>query len=81
MKRHETFGTATHLDLRDGGQVSRAIDRVAQELGPIHIFVSNARTEITTFYSDPFNITDEHWTTALDTQPTAFLHGKSERVS
>lgn len=74
VKRHDTIGTATYLDVGDRHQIDRGVDRVVQELGPIHIFVSNARTEIPTFYATPFSITAEQWNTAFDTQPTAFLH-------
>jgi NAD(P)-dependent dehydrogenase (short-subunit alcohol dehydrogenase family) len=74
VKRHETVGTAAHLDVGNRHEVDRTIERVVDELGPIHIFVSNARTEVPTFYAPPLDITDDQWNTALDTQPTAFLH-------
>jgi NAD(P)-dependent dehydrogenase (short-subunit alcohol dehydrogenase family) len=74
VKRHETIGTAMRVDVGDRRQIERAIDRVVGELGSVDIFVSNARTEIPTFYAAPFSITPEQWDTALDTQPTAFFH-------
>ena len=74
VKRFETTGTAIHVDVGDRQQIDRAIDRAVQELGAIHIFVSNARTEVPTFYAPPLSITEEQWETALDTQPTAFFH-------
>lgn len=74
VKHHDTIGMATCVDVGARHQVDQAIERVVQELGPIHIFVSNARTEIPTFYAAPADLTDEQWHTALDTQPTAFLH-------
>src|SRR6185312_12404499 len=66
VKRHDTIGTAIYLDVGDRHQIDRGIDGVVQELGPIHIFVSNARTEIPTFYATPFSITAEQWNTAFD---------------
>jgi NAD(P)-dependent dehydrogenase (short-subunit alcohol dehydrogenase family) len=74
VRQFETIGTATHLDVGNRHEVDRAIDKVVEELGPIHIFVSNARTEVPTFYAPPLEISDDQWNTALDTQPTAFLH-------
>jgi len=74
MKRFETTGTAMRVDVGDRQQLERSIERVVRELGAVHIFVSNARTEIPTFYAPPFQLTDEQWNTALDTQPTAFFH-------
>ena len=69
VKHHDTIGMATCVDVGARPQVDQAIERVVQELGPIHIFVSNARTEIPTFYAAPADLTDEQWNTALDTQP------------
>ena len=74
VKRHDTIGTATRVDVADHRQIERAIDGVVEEFGSVDIFVSNARTEIPTFYAAPFSITAEQWNTTLDTQPTAFFH-------
>ena len=74
VKHHDTIGTALRVDVGDRHQIERAIDGVVEEFGSVDILVSNARTEIPTFYAAPFNITAEQWNTALDTQPTAFFH-------
>jgi NAD(P)-dependent dehydrogenase (short-subunit alcohol dehydrogenase family) len=74
VKRHETVGSAIRVDVGDRQQIERAIDGVVEEFGSVDILVSNARTEIPTFYAAPFSITPEQWNTALDTQPTAFFH-------
>ena len=52
--------------------------RVEAEFGKLDIFVSNARTEVPTFYQGPLDITLEQWDTAVDSQAKAFLVGARE---
>ena len=49
------------------------VTRAGAELGGIDIFISNARTEVGTFYQPPMDVTLEQWDTALDSQAKAFL--------
>jgi enoyl-[acyl-carrier protein] reductase III len=53
---------------------------VRAEFGALDIFVSNARTEIPTFYQGPLDLTLDKWETAVDSQATAFLVGVREAV-
>jgi NAD(P)-dependent dehydrogenase (short-subunit alcohol dehydrogenase family) len=62
------------LDVAKPDDVRRLIDRVGHAHGSLDVLVSNARTEIPSFYAAPFELTDEQWQTALQTQATAFLH-------
>src|SRR6267142_5371451 len=45
---------------------------------PEQIFVSNARTDLPTFYQKPLEITPEQWDMAMDSQAKAFLLGARE---
>ena len=54
------------------------IAQVQAEFGAIDIYVSNARTEVTTFYQGPMTVTLEQWDTARDSQAEAFLVGARE---
>jgi NAD(P)-dependent dehydrogenase (short-subunit alcohol dehydrogenase family) len=74
VKAQDTDGEMFQLDVGKPDEVQRTIDRVARKFGSLDILVSNARSEIPTFYAPPLSITPEQWATALDTQPTAFFH-------
>src|SRR5260370_38877348 len=49
--------------------------KVKSEFGNLDIFVSNARTEVPSFYSGPMDLTLEQWDTAMNSQAKAFLVG------
>ena len=52
--------------------------KVKTEFGKLDIFVSNARTEVPTFYQGPMEITLDKWDTAMNSQAKAFLLGVRE---
>jgi NAD(P)-dependent dehydrogenase (short-subunit alcohol dehydrogenase family) len=66
-------GFVTQLDVCDPDAIERLFHRTRSEFGTLDILVSNARTEIPTFYEPPFAITPEKWDTACDSQGKAFL--------
>jgi len=59
-------------------EIGRMFGRVKSEFGKLDIFVSNARTDVPTFYQGPMTITLEQWDTAIDSQAKAFLVGVRE---
>jgi enoyl-[acyl-carrier protein] reductase III len=63
----------TQVDVCDMDSVRRVFDVVAKEFGSLDILVSNARTEIPTFYQPPMDISVEKWDTACNSQGKAFL--------
>jgi NAD(P)-dependent dehydrogenase (short-subunit alcohol dehydrogenase family) len=65
-------------DVRRPEEVSRIFRQVEKEFGSVDIFVSNARTEVPTFYQPPMEITLEKWDTAVDSQAKAYLVGVRE---
>jgi enoyl-[acyl-carrier protein] reductase III len=71
-------GFTVQADVCRMEEVRRIFARVKSEFGALDIFVSNARTEAPTFYTAPFEITEEQWDTAMDSQAKAFLIGVRE---
>jgi NAD(P)-dependent dehydrogenase (short-subunit alcohol dehydrogenase family) len=55
--------------------------KAKSEFGNLNIFVSNARTEVPSFYSGPLDITLDQWDTAMNSQAKAFLVGVREGVA
>lgn len=66
-------GFVAQLDVCDADAIEGLFQRTRSEFGTLDIFVSNARSEIPTFYEPPFAITPEKWDTACDSQGKAFL--------
>jgi NAD(P)-dependent dehydrogenase (short-subunit alcohol dehydrogenase family) len=59
-------------------EISRMIARVKSQFGALDIFVSNARTEVATFYQPPMEIGLNNFDTAINSQAKAFLVGVRE---
>ncbi len=90
--KNEAVASDTLRKVREGGSdgfvvqadvcrtedISRMFGRVKAEFGSLDIFVSNARTDVQTFYQGPMEITLEQWDTAIDSQAKAFLVGVRE---
>jgi enoyl-[acyl-carrier protein] reductase III len=66
-------GFVTQVDVCDMDSVRRMFDVVKKEFGSLDILVSNARSEIPTFYQPPMDISPEKWDTACNSQGKAFL--------
>ena len=63
----------TQVDVCEMESVRRMFDIVRKEFGSLDFLVSNARTEIPTFYQAPMDISEEKWDTATASQGKAFL--------
>jgi enoyl-[acyl-carrier protein] reductase III len=59
-------------------EISRMFARVKSQFGALDIFVSNARTEVGTFYKSPMEIGLHEFDTAINSQAKAFLVGVRE---
>jgi enoyl-[acyl-carrier protein] reductase III len=66
-------GCVVQADVAKPDDLDRMFGRVKSAFGGLDIFVSNARTDLTTFYQGPMDITLEQWRTAMDSQAQAFL--------
>jgi len=66
-------GFTVQADVSQPAQVERLFARVRDEFGGLDIFVSNARTDVATFYEPAMSITLDKWDTAMDSQAKAFL--------
>ena len=73
-------GFLVQADVCQPDEVRRIFQQVKSEFGSLDIFVSNARTEASTFYQAPMEITLDKWDTASDSQAKAFLVAVREAV-
>ncbi len=75
VRERGSKGFIVQADVRRPEEIERIFQRVRAEFGALDIFVSNARTDVPTFYEPPMEITLEKWDTAIDSQAKAFLLG------
>jgi enoyl-[acyl-carrier protein] reductase III len=73
VRDHGAKSFVTQLDVCDMDSVRQMFDVVRKEFGSLDILVSNARSEIPTFYQPPLDISAEKWDTACTSQGKAFL--------
>jgi len=78
VRKHGSDGFLIQADVCHAEEIARMFGRVKAEFGNLDIFVSNARTEVPTFYQGPMEITLDKWQTAIDSQAQAFLVGVRE---
>ena len=81
VKKAGADGIIVQADVSNAGEVTRMLHSVGKQFGALDIFVSNARTELPTFYQGPMELTLESWHTAVNSQATAFLVGVHELVT
>ncbi len=80
VRKRDSDGFIVQADVSRPEDIRRMFETVRSEFKTLEIFVSNARTEIPTFYQTPMEITLEKWDTAMDSQAKAFLVGVREAV-
>ncbi len=68
-------------DVAQPEEIRKMFAQVKAEFGRLEIFVSNACTDVGTFFQAPLHITLEQWDTALDSQAKAFLLAVREAAS
>jgi NAD(P)-dependent dehydrogenase (short-subunit alcohol dehydrogenase family) len=73
VRDHGGNSFVTQVDVCDMDSVRRLFDTVRTEFGSLDFLVSNARSEIPTFYQPPMDISEEKWDTACNSQGKAFL--------
>ena len=78
IRQRGSDGFVIQADVCRPEEIHRMFERIRAEFGKLDILVSNARTEVPTFYQGPMEITLDKWTTALDSQAKAFLLGVRE---
>jgi enoyl-[acyl-carrier protein] reductase III len=79
-KKLGSDGLIVQADVSRPTDIVHMFEKVRSEFGKLDIFVSNARTELPTFYSKPMDISLENWDVAMDSQAKAFLLGVRESV-
>ena len=78
VRKRGSDGLVIQADVRCPEQIIAMFGKVEAEFGKLDIFVSNARTDLPTFYQKPLEITPEQWDMAMDSQAKAFLLGARE---
>jgi enoyl-[acyl-carrier protein] reductase III len=78
IKELGSDGFVIQADVSRPDDISHMFQRVRDEFGRLEIFVSNARTDLPTFYQKPLEITPEQWDMAMNSQAKAFLLGARE---
>ena len=78
VRKRGSDGLVIQADVRRPEQIIAMFGKVQAEFGKLDIFVSNARTDLPTFYQKPLEITPEQWDVAMDSQAKAFLVGARE---
>jgi len=78
VKERGSDGFIIQADVSRPDDIGRMFEKVRDEFGRLDIFVSNARTDLPTFYKKPLEITPEQWDMAMDSQAKAFLLGARE---
>ena len=78
VRKRGSDGLVVQADVRRPEQITAMFGKVQAEFGKLDIFVSNARTDLPTFYQKPLEITPEQWDMAMDSQAKAFLIGARE---
>jgi len=74
-------GFIVQADVSQPAQIERLFRRVRDEFGSLDVFVSNARTDVGTFYEPTMSISLDKWDTAMDSQAKAFLVGVREATA
>jgi NAD(P)-dependent dehydrogenase (short-subunit alcohol dehydrogenase family) len=74
-------GLIVQGDVTSVADLHRMFAELRETFRTLDIFVSNARSELDTFYEAPLDITLDKWAMALDSQARAFLIGVQEAVS
>ncbi len=80
VRKQGTDGFIVQADVSRVDDIRRMFEKVRKEFGSLEIFVSNARTELPTFYQSPMDLSLESWDEALDSQAKAFLVAVREAV-
>ena len=52
-----------------------------EAIGPLGVFVANARPDVEHFYRPALDLTPEHWRSAMDSQATALLLSAREAAA
>ena len=78
VRKRGSDGLVIQADVRRPEQIIAMFGKVEAEFAKLDIFVSNARTDLPTFYQKPLEITPEQWDMAMDSQAKAFLIGARE---
>jgi len=72
--------TLIQADVTQPEEISRMFAEAREALGPLGVFVANARPDVQHFYQPVLDLAPEHWRSAMDSQATALLLAAREAV-
>jgi NAD(P)-dependent dehydrogenase (short-subunit alcohol dehydrogenase family) len=81
VREHGSDGVIVQGDVSRVEDMRRMFAEVRDTFDGLDIFVSNARSELATFYEPPLDITLDKWAMAFDSQARAFLLGVKEAAA
>jgi NAD(P)-dependent dehydrogenase (short-subunit alcohol dehydrogenase family) len=68
-------------DVTKAEDISRMFHEAREAIGPLGVFVANARPDVEHFYRPALDLTPEHWRSAIDSQATALLLSAREAAT
>jgi NAD(P)-dependent dehydrogenase (short-subunit alcohol dehydrogenase family) len=72
--------TIIQADVTKAEDIGRMFAEAQEAIGPLGVFVANARPDVQHFYQPVLALTPEHWRSALDSQATALLLSAREAI-
>src|SRR3954469_13830659 len=80
VEQRGAHATLIQADVTQPEDISRMFAEAREALGPLGVFVANARPDVQHFYRPVLDLAPEHWRSAMDSQATALLLAAREAV-
>jgi enoyl-[acyl-carrier protein] reductase III len=81
IEQHGARAVLIQADVTKPDDISRMFAEARQALGPLGVFVANARPNVEHFYQPALDLTLEQWRGAMDSQATALLLSAREAAT
>jgi enoyl-[acyl-carrier protein] reductase III len=73
VEQHGARAFLIQADVTKPEDIARMFAEARTSIGPLGVFVANARPDVQHFYRPALDLTLEHWRSAMDSQATALL--------
>jgi enoyl-[acyl-carrier protein] reductase III len=81
VEQHGARAVVIQADLTRPEDIGRMFAEARTAVGPLGVFVANARPDVQHFYRPVLDLTLEHWRCAIDSQATALLLAAREAAN
>jgi NAD(P)-dependent dehydrogenase (short-subunit alcohol dehydrogenase family) len=81
VEQHGARATLIQADLTKADDIGRMFAEAREAIGPLGVFVANARPDVEHFYRPALDLTLENWRSAIDSQATALLLSTREAAA